>query len=484
MKNATIAFEFIWDETPLLVPIAKQLSAKGLRVVGVIMGERWKHLLKDCGLELVSLSDYLKSHWDAGTPLSQDLAYCDQKYGIDNDLAFFLNIDRLVNDVNAAKFPTPEDKKRLLVLHVKFWEDFFARFKPRRFYSTGIAFMPLLIGSAVARKNDVRFMEITTTRDNPPRIAFVDNQDDSWVGLKDAYTRLLGREITPEERNYSDRFLSDFRQYAFRPAFMKISWLFTSISPASVKEFYERLIRQWIHRWGRSRFDYVTPPLWRRAFKELKVSCKRQLLRLFFLKTNPHPPEKPFALFGLQCQPEEPIDIHARWYANQIATIENIAKVLPLTHTLVVKEHTVGLGKRPGVFSYYQSIAKLNNVELAHPLADSHELIKKADVLILTTGTLGWEGLLYGKPVVLLGNAFYRDSGLALTADNPQELKQQIRRALNGYKPDETSLHKFVVAVRESSRPGHFNVPHMAPELMAAENIDQIADAIAQQGME
>jgi len=472
-----IGFEFIWDETPLLVEVARDLQAKGHSIVGVTLDNRWNVLLKNTGFELVNLAEYLNENWDKIQITDSLLQQYEEKYGREHYLSFFIYVDRLINTVNRHKFKTTGDKLKLLVLHFDFWEDFFDRYDVDSFYTTGTAFMALFTGMVVAGKRDIHFRAIYATRDSKSRIVFVDNCRDRWKSVGSIYEKLLERELTAEERQFAENYLDEFRNRAAKPAYMKHSWYTSGLRWFYVAEFGRRVVRKFVHKWGRSRFDYVTPPLIRRALKELKVIVKRKLLYMFYFRKDVHS-DRNYIFFPLQLQPEASTDVWGMWYANQIATVENISKVLPLNYILCVKEHKVAVGRRKGLFSYYNQLKRIPNVVLVHPLEDSHRLIQGADLVVVVSGTVGWEALLYGKPTVTLGNVFYNDSRLVRHADRIADLKSQIQDLIDNYRLDRDRLLKYIVALREGTYDGYFYVPHCDGRALAGDNISNVANAI------
>jgi len=472
-----VGFEFIWDETPLLVEVARKLNERGTEIIGVTLGNRWSSLLRNCKFILVSLSDYLRANWDKTEISDELLDEYENRYGSDHELSFFINVDRLINDVNKRKFRTWEDKLKFLVLHFKFWEEFFEKYDIDSFYSTGTAFLGLLTGMAVAQKRSERFESIYTTRDDEPRIVFVKNYDDCWTSVNVVYEELLKRQLTSEEGEFAKNYLKQFRQKATKPSYMKHSWHISSFSAPFIREFLQRAKRRIIHKWGKDRFDYVTPPLLGRALKETKVIMKRRILNSFYFPRNTSLNER-YIFSPLQLQPEIAIDVCGKWYSNQIAVIENISKSLPLNYKLYVKEHKVVVGRREGLSSYYDKLQRLPNVVLINPYEDSHKLIRNADLVVVVVGTVGWEALLYGKPVITLGNVFFNDSRLVRKVRSIRDLKGNISDLLNSYRLDEENLLKYIVAIRAGTHRGYFNAPHQDKRVMSNDNIEKLATAI------
>jgi len=472
-----IGFEFILDEAPLLIEVAKKLKERKIRIIGVTLDNRWNFLLKNSSFTLVNLGDYLKTNWNRTIITNELLEKYENKYGNNHDLSFFINVDRLINDVNKKKFKTWEDKLKFLLLHFDFWEEFFEKYDVDAFYTTDTALLASLAGMAIAQHKGVRFKAINTTRDSEPRVVFVDNYEDRWTSVNNIYEELLKRELTYEEEQFARNYLEEFRQKAKKPVYMGHSWHISGFRLPYVKEFLRRVERKIVYKWGRDRFDYVTPPPLRRALKETKVILKRKFLTSFYFKTGKSLNKK-YIFFPLQLQPEESTDICGKWYSNQIATVEYISKALPLNYKLYVKEHKVAVGKREGLLSYYEKLRRLPNVVLVHPFADSHEVIKHADLVIVISGTVGWEALLYGKPVITLGNVFYNNSGLVYKVSDLGELKKAICHLSKNYQLDKDKLLKYILALKYGTYEGYFNVPHTDTRVMERENIKKLAKGI------
>ncbi|MHC4395567.1 MAG: capsular polysaccharide export protein, LipB/KpsS family [Planctomycetota bacterium] len=472
-----IGFEFIWDETPLLLEVAKKLNEKGVKIVGVTLDRRWNSLLANSGFSLVNLADYLRTNWDR-TKITDELSdEYENKYGKKHDLSFFINVDRLINDVNRKKFGTCQDKLKFLILHFKFWEEFFEKHTVDGFYTTGTAFLGLLTAMAVAQQKGIKLKAIYTTRESEPRVVFVDNYEDRWSSVDEIYSKLIERELTPEEKQFAKSYLEEFREKASKPVYMKHSWHISGFTMPFIKEFVQRTKRRYIYKWGMDKFDYVTPPLFRRVLKEVKIIVKRKILTSFYFKRSELLNER-YIFFPLQLQPEESVDVWGKWHSNQIATVEYISKALPLNYKLYVKEHRVALGKRKGLFSYYERLKHLPNVVLIHPFEDTHKLIKSADLVIVISGTTGWEALLYTKPVITLGNVFYNSSGLVDKVKNLGNLKDTINSALQNSRIDGGKLSKYLIALRKGTHEGYFNVSHHDKRVMDKENFEKLAKGI------
>lgn len=119
-------------------------------------------------------------------------------------------------------------------------------------------------------------------------------------------------------------------------------------------------------------------------------------------------PKSKFVLFLFHMQPEYTVDGIAMNYYNQVEFVSNIARSLPADISIVVKENpkTVGGLHRPK--SYYKDLVRHPNITFLHHNVDAHELIMKSIAVITLTGTVGIEALMMDKPVIVVGNIFYR----------------------------------------------------------------------------
>jgi Capsule polysaccharide biosynthesis protein len=121
------------------------------------------------------------------------------------------------------------------------------------------------------------------------------------------------------------------------------------------------------------------------------------------IQTVTEPPSIPYTFFGLHTQPESSIDVWAPFFSNQMWVVELLARSIPPTHKLLVKIHKSDAAN----YSREQlhRMRSFPGVELVGPLADTHRFIEKADLVFSIQGTIGLEGALLGKPVIVLGDS-------------------------------------------------------------------------------
>jgi Capsule polysaccharide biosynthesis protein len=138
-----------------------------------------------------------------------------------------------------------------------------------------------------------------------------------------------------------------------------------------------------------------------------------------------------YAFIGLHMQPESSIDVFAHFFSNQVRVIELISRSLPPTHTLLVKLHKSDVPNYSG--EYLARLAQFPGVRLVSPDADTHNLIKNADLVFAIQGTIGLEAALLGRPVIMFGESltlgFPSVSAVGKTLDLPRLVRAKLAEA-------------------------------------------------------
>ena len=140
------------------------------------------------------------------------------------------------------------------------------------------------------------------------------------------------------------------------------------------------------------------------------------------------PPDNPYVFFGLHMQPESTVDVWAPFFSNQIWVIELLARCVPPSHKLLVKVH------KSDVSNYSRAqldrIRSLPGVEIVEPFADTQAFIRNCDLVVSIQGTMGLEGALYGKPVIMLGDSpntiFPNVSGIGAITELPELVRDML----------------------------------------------------------
>lgn len=179
----------------------------------------------------------------------------------------------------------------------------------------------------------------------------------------------------------------------------------------------------------------------------------RKLQGLESLYSQPEDGED-FAFFPLHYEPEMAILLLSPFYFDQVALLRIISRSLPLHFKLYVKEHPSMVFKRPK--SYYKELLKLPNLKLIPHTVSSFDLIKKAKLITVITGTAGWEACFLGKPVITFGDIFYNALSFVRRVHNLESLPEVIREQLNNFQYNEREMIRLLASIFKDTAP--FNI--------------------------
>lgn len=155
----------------------------------------------------------------------------------------------------------------------------------------------------------------------------------------------------------------------------------------------------------------------------------------------PELPER-FVFFPLQVRSDSQLTVHSPLYGNRLdQAIRDIAQALDQIEPglrLVVKLHPVD-AKRT---DYDPLVRELPQVIWAGG-GDVRSILEHCACVVTVNSTVGIEGMIFGKPVVTLGNNFYVREGLVHPVRERQDLAPQLARALSE-APDTETVRAFL----------------------------------------
>jgi hypothetical protein len=166
-------------------------------------------------------------------------------------------------------------------------------------------------------------------------------------------------------------------------------------------------------------------------FRYATADFARQRVRLAAMRyaADELPAHGNTVFYPLHYANDSQVTIRGEAYRNQFAVVEHIAASLPFGYDLLVKPHPAFAGQIPiGTLRGIQK--RLANVRLLHPSIHAHEVLRRTQALVTINSTTGFEALMFGVPVVTLGQSFYRGKGVTHDVSDPNELPFAIARAL------------------------------------------------------
>lgn len=109
----------------------------------------------------------------------------------------------------------------------------------------------------------------------------------------------------------------------------------------------------------------------------------------------------------LQMQPEMTTSSLGGKFRDQAYMIERLSEILPPHVRILVKENPKQGGYMRGPM-FFHRLQRVRNLQFLPCYANTHVLTAHAKFVATITGTVGWEALCMGKPVLVFGGAWYR----------------------------------------------------------------------------
>ena len=229
----------------------------------------------------------------------------------------------------------------------------------------------------------------------------------------------------------------------------KISNLF------GIKTLAVLLIGEYQYRFGKLKGDnhangYIAPFLSQHITRTLRAGLMGKIFKHNYL-THDELKHFKYAFFPLHPEPEVTVYVYSKPYVNQLEAVRLVSHNLPVGMKMVVKEHPWHVGKR--TIKYYQKLLQIPNVILAPPEMTSRELVFKADLITVISGSIGLEGLMLKVPVIVLGRAPFNflPKTMMRHVENPDSLGYEIRDLLEKYQYEETAMEAYIAAVMKDS---------------------------------
>lgn len=140
---------------------------------------------------------------------------------------------------------------------------------------------------------------------------------------------------------------------------------------------------------------------------------------------------------------------------DQIALIDYICRSVPHTHRVVVKEHPAMVGAMDAV-RLIELLHRHDNLSLLPPSTNNYKVLASAEAVVSINSKSGAEAGLVGKPVLVMGDAFYRDAPFATALDRVQDLPKRLADLLDEKHcgPGKEAVHEYFASVWRQTVPG------------------------------
>jgi len=324
----------------------------------------------------------------------------------------------------------------------------------------------------LARERGLKFWAITSGR-LPRRIAVYSGAPQMPEQLASKLDELRSRGLTNDERNLGEEYLAKFRDRPVRPTGMDKRAKRVKIELADAA----RIARTATRYFG-DPGDPTSVPPWRAIKFRLTRLSRVAAARASDIFEQPVAGER-YIIYPIHFQPEASTLVQAPMYLDQLNLVRDIAASLPVGVRLYVKEHLSNRGRRS--MEFYHALRAIPAVRLLGPDVDTWQLIRSALAVAVITGTMGWEALMFGKPVVTFGNVFFNHHASVLRAGAAPKDRwfELFEKAVNGHAIDRDETLAMIVALHATSRPGFVANPGSFPDVADPDNVKLVADALA-----
>ncbi|MDB2624721.1 hypothetical protein N9Y10_00845 [Flavobacteriaceae bacterium] len=397
----------------------------------------------NCKGKIYNIQDFIQKNWyDKSMIDSVNLEDFENEYDISSLWQIFYT-DRFLYEFKY------EDSHKIMKLLISLFLIIFSENKPDIFVNEEIAIFPSYLMYFFCKKHNAKYLGLGNPRQiGDKKTALVNGPQNNFYHLDEMYQK---GSFTSEQLKEAEAFIDNFRKKEIIPPYM-LKGTFSKKKP-KLSNAIKSLLRYGYHSMkSANKSDYM-------RYFQVKIHLREASFYFKFLRQKKHYLLPDFSekyyYFPLHYQPEASTLVAAPNYEKQQYAMDLLAKKIPVGAKLYIKEHFSVLGHREMIF--YKSLKKYPNVKLISPWENSHQLIKNSEGVITLTGTAGWETVLYGKPVFVIGNVFYRSFKYTNVIDNINDLSDAIKNHKTK-KLKETEYRKeliqYVAAYINSSKEG------------------------------
>ncbi len=247
------------------------------------------------------------------------------------------------------------------------------------------------------------------------------------------------RPLSDEERREVEEFIAAYKARD-KPT---VPHRRAAATPAKLRDFAGHVVR----RAGSDRDnEYLRPSAFVRNYarQKARATAAKALYRSLHR-------QRPFVYFPLHVTDDFKVKRVIPHCVDQEYLINQVASALPQGYDIVLKEHPASIGRNPAAM--LRRLSRIENARLVDPYTSSHRLIRESAAVVVISSTVGLEALLYGKPVLTMGQPFYSGYGVTVDIDSFREIREAVPAVLR-FEPDRERILEFVHAAMRSTYPG------------------------------
>lgn len=148
---------------------------------------------------------------------------------------------------------------------------------------------------------------------------------------------------------------------------------------------------------------------------------------------------------------------------DQLALIDYLCRSIPHGHRLVIKEHPAMVGAVDAK-RLIDLLQRHDNLALLPPTTNNYKVLAGADAVVSVNSKSGAEAGLVGKPVLVLGDAFYADAPFTTPVSRTQDIPALLAQVLSPdhQVPPSADVRRYFAQVWHHTHPGELYVPDAA----------------------
>jgi hypothetical protein len=167
-----------------------------------------------------------------------------------------------------------------------------------------------------------------------------------------------------------------------------------------------------------------------------------------------------FVYYPLHVPGDMALTLRTPHLLDQLSLVDQICRCVPASHRVAIKEHPAMVGA-VDADRLLALLRRYDNLILLPPSTNNYAVLRRCDAVVSINSKSGAEGALIGKPVIVLGDAFYSNSPIVRTVERVQDLPTALTVVLSGEDtgaaPD--VVDRYLSAVWMRSHPGELYVP-------------------------
>ena len=219
-------------------------------------------------------------------------------------------------------------------------------------------------------------------------------------------------------------------------------------------------------------------PIYRAPFQSFfNLELLRYFERLSALENTQVNFEEDYIYFPLQLQPEISTHPMGGRYVDQALAIEHLSLILPKGYRIYIKENPKQINFRRS-FLFFKRLKQLPSIMMVPSHTSTHRLTNHAKCVATVGGTVGWEAICKGKPVINFGSPWYKSLPGNFTFHFNLDLASIIRQTID-HKRLEFCFSQLVASLPEGIIDAHYQTLLGENEFCAAHNAKGIAGYIA-----